>query len=930
MPALAQTAAAPASDTSQVVVTGSRIVRNGYQAPTPLTVVTAATIQQNVAGSNIASYLEELPAIANSATPQGNLNATQSGATRVNALNLRDLGETRTLVLVDGQRIVPSTLNGEPDLNTIPQQLVSRVDIVTGGASAVYGSDAVAGVVNIILDHKFTGVKLDVSGNVTSYGDNPGFQVQASAGTGFAGDRGHVILSVEDDYQAGVIHGDGGRKWDDVSKMLISNPAYAPGNGQPANLTETNVQLANQTGYGLVASGPLAGLAFGAGGNPYQFQFGALTTALPSTYMVGGTPNQPRPFLSSLENGERRFNVLTRAEFEVTPDITVFAQGSYATSYLWSNDTLSTLTGGNAPSISINNPYLPASVVTAMQAHNLTSLSIGTYNAELGPILANTFRQLNRITLGADGRYKLFGNDWTWNATYLYNNSIAKTEAPNDLNKPRYAEAVNAVRNPTTGAIECASTLAGSTDGCVPLNILGSGVADPAAVAYVTGTSWQNLTQSEQVFDANTQGTLFNNWAGPVSFSADFAHRTEQGTAVSNEFVPGSTTTTQWQFANLGLENGQYSVTEGAAETVFPLLNNFSFIRSWDLSAAARLTDYSTSGTVTTWKFGTTIQTSADLRLRATVSRDIRAPDINELYAVGGHTGSVLGFTDPVTGQNPNIQTISGGNPNLKPEQAMNEEMGFVYSPSFIPRLQFSVDYWAIYMTNVIASLSTQNIIDLCYFNGQDCSQIQRTPGTNALISVTTAALNEANSATRGVDFEASYNFPMSDIWAGLPGQMSLHGNATLGLEAWTNSGVGTVTENLGVIGQLPQWRAVATADYRVNDAWDVSLTARGFTGGVYASGAIQCTTTCPTNSTNHPTYSIDGAPGAAYLDGSLTYTFRKEGAQNWQAYVNVRNLLDSNPPTLANTNTYYTADTNTGLYDYLGRVYRVGLRLRF
>ena len=156
---------------------------------------------------------------------------------------------------------------------------------------------------------------------------------------------------------------------------------------------------------------------------------------------------------------------------------------------------------------------------------------------------------------------------------------------------------------------------------------------------------------------------------------------------------------------------------------------------------------------------------------------------------------------------------------------------------------------------------------------------------------------------------------------------MSLHANATKYLEAWVNSGVGTYQRNVGVLGQVAEWRATASANYRVGP-WNLSLSARGFTDSIYASGAIQCTSGCPTFNVNAPTYSIAGVPGRTYLDGSVTYNFTR-GDQQWQAYFNVKNIPDKDPPPTANTNTYYTANTNTGVFDYLGRVYRLGFRLR-
>jgi outer membrane receptor protein involved in Fe transport len=231
-------------------------------------------------------------------------------------------------------------------------------------------------------------------------------------------------------------------------------------------------------------------------------------------------------------------------------------------------------------------------------------------------------------------------------------------------------------------------------------------------------------------------------------------------------------------------------------------------------------------------------------------------------------------------------------------------------------------------MKDIIAQLSTRNIVELCANSGQFCSQITRGAG-NVITEVRTGQLNQATSTTRGLDFEASYGFAPSNIWSRLPGQITLHGNASRYLQAYQDSGVGSWQNNVGVIGQVPKWSGNVSVSYRVNEAWTASMTARGFTKYKLASGAIECLTSCPASTANYPTYDEAHTPSRIYLDGSLTYTFRNEGTQRWQAYVNVKNILDKDPPPMP-INTYWTANTNTGVYDYLGRVYRAGLRMRF
>jgi iron complex outermembrane receptor protein len=274
--------AAATSDIEEVVVTGSRIVRDGYEAPTPLTVVTAEALQQNAA-TNIAEAMHSIPAFSGSTSPQSGTTSVSASGAGLNLLNLRSLGANRTLILVDGQRTVAARVDAVVDINTIPQQLVSRVDIVTGGASAIYGSDAVTGVVNFVLDKTFTGIKGEVSGGVTTYGDDRSYKVALTAGTAFGGGRGHVIFSGELVNKDGVLGNY--RPWNMNQYGVINNTAANIAAGQPQRLVRYGVDSWFTRGGTIQTPGPLKGITFGPGGVPYQFNFGSITD---TAYTAGG------------------------------------------------------------------------------------------------------------------------------------------------------------------------------------------------------------------------------------------------------------------------------------------------------------------------------------------------------------------------------------------------------------------------------------------------------------------------------------------------------------------------------------------------------------------------------------------------------------------------------------------------------------------
>jgi len=267
----------------EIQVTGSRISRrDGYSSPTPLTVVTGETLR-NSADTSILTHLLTMPAVAGARTTSAQSGLFGQGMAGVEVMNLRALGQSRTLVLLDGARVTPAHYLGYTDIGSIPANLISRVEIVTGGASAVYGSDAVAGVVNFVLNKDFTGFKTEISSGFTSSGDDKNEKVTLTAGFPFASERGHVLLSGET-YNTDGIDGDGGRSWNNTGWILSPNPGYATTNGQPQLRFAPNTSIATASAGGLIVAGPLKGTAFGNGGTPYQFRYGETSGA----FMTGG------------------------------------------------------------------------------------------------------------------------------------------------------------------------------------------------------------------------------------------------------------------------------------------------------------------------------------------------------------------------------------------------------------------------------------------------------------------------------------------------------------------------------------------------------------------------------------------------------------------------------------------------------------------
>lgn len=906
-------ASAPGAE-SDIVVSGSRIVRDGYEAPTPTSVIGAAEIATK-APANLADFVNELPSLGGSTSPRANVASLSTGIIGINALNLRNLGSNRTLILLDGQRVAASTLTGLVDINTLPQALVKRVDVVTGGVSASWGSDAVTGVVNFILDKDFSGLKATAQGGVTTYGDGENYNFSVAAGTGFADGRGHVVVSGEIAHNAGI-RGIGDRDWYNGAK-LFTNPAYTPTNGQPQLLVSPNAGFATATPGGIITSGPLRGTYFGPGGTPTQFNYGSIVSG---NFMVGGD----WAYADFAKSGDidprlNRQSAFGHVSYEATDNVELFAQLSYNRAAT----RVASLTQFNFGNITIqpDNAFIPASIAGRVTA----PFSLGTLNEDLGPAIATSRRSSWRGVIGAKGDFDALGSNWNWDVYALRSVNRTYTDGLVSINQ-RYRDAIDSVRG-ANGAIVCRVTLTNPNSGCVPYNIFGTGVVSQAARDYVLGTTWGRNKLTQSVFAGTLRGEPFSTWAGPVSIATGVEHRRE---AVSGTNDPLSSTRSYFA-GNFLASTGSYNVTEGFFETVIPLAADTSFAKSLDLTGGVRATDYSTSGFVATWKVGLAWSPIDDLSFRFTRSRDIRAPNLAELFQSG--QSSTTTILDPFRANaSTTLFQITSGNLDLKPEKADSLGLGVVFKPRFLPGLAASVDYYEIRIKDAISTVNAASIVNQCFLGNADfCSQITRST-TSPLVpppitSVAVLPVNVAKQVARGLDFEASYRTQV------FGGNLTLRGLATRYLENSTDDGITPRTDTVGTNGtngtlrnSLPKWRYLASIGWD-GDPGSFSVTARGFSSGVYNTSYIECTASCPTSTAANMTINNNHIPGAIYFDasGSVKLTPQLE------AFVSVDNILNRDPEQVAFGPSVGAAplSVNPLLYDVLGRNFRFGVRFK-
>ena len=966
-PAFAQTAPAGASAEAQVeavVVTGSRLAQQGFDAPTPTVVLSSQQMEERGA-TNVGAFLNELPVFRASTSNQNN---TPFGGAGQLYADLRALGNIRTLTLVDGLRFVPSATTGQVDLNLIPTALVSRIDVVTGGASAVYGSDAISGVVNVILDKKLQGIKGQISGGISTYGDDFKQNYSLAAGGNFNEGRGHIEIGGEYAREAGIPDYTTARSWGAASNGIVTFPASRPA-GTPSRmfasgLTTNNAPIggllfgacttANCTPTPISVTSPLRGIAFGAGGAVIPYNYGNDTLNTGTAYNFTG--DGPVPFLrNALIIPVTRYSAMGRVDYDLTPDISAFLVGNYArsgaTDYIGAHPR-----DQNATNIIIrrDNAFVPAALAAIMDKNNVTAIGVARNNLDWGEQRPDNSNTTSRFVAGLKGN--LF-KDWKWDVSYEYGRNVYLSIINPIRLVNNYAFAQDAVYyNPANNAIlatpsagvpagyvlSCRALVPGSTTynptaaaGCVPMDLVGSDRPSQAAINYVTGTIWQQTTTTQQVASANLSGSLFDTWAGHVQTAVGAEWRQE----TAKQLVDDLSRVNAFASGNPKPFNGSYSVKEVYGEAEVPLAKDMPFAQSLDLNGAVRYTDYSSTGSVTTWKVGSTWEPVAGFKLRGTLSRDIRAPNSSELFQ---NTQITTLATNPFTGTTGTYAVYTQPSPNLKPEKADTRIIGGVFTPHFLPGLNLSVDYYHIKIADAISTYGTAVIINNCTAEvaspagpGFYCSFFNRN-GT-AINYLSLQNINLASLTASGVDFDASYRRPFLDgaITGRVYGTYVQHlisndglGNPVTFNAAGVVQSLGSVIDRAGQVGSFttginsgatdaPHWQVSGSLTF-ANPKYSVNVTGRYIGGGLYDATLVG-----PDDPRYNPASPISIASnkisGKFYLDLGGTWNLIDDGGKKLQVFALVDNIANVAPP--------FPETVISGQYDRIGRNFRFGVR---
>lgn len=921
-----------------IIVTGSRIARPDLEQASPISVVKAEEFTYRGA-TNVENVLNSMPQVTGSTS-----GADNNPGGGVATVNLRNLGTSRTLVLVDGRRYVSFDTTQVVDLNTIPSALIERVDVVTGGRSAVYGSDAIAGVVNFVLKQDFEGIELNSTYGITDQGDGQYWDVNGTIGANFSDGRGNIVTHIG---------------------YYDRKSVYASARGFSRNALQ-------EDGEG--------GVFFGGSGSVPQ---GRVTLPNLNGDVVDFAPDGTiSPYTATdaynyapanyLQVPQKRFLISTMARYEISDAFQPYLQGQYINNRVTGELAATPIgnstpigTGADAGSLGplrlhVNSPFFAPSTQATFRALDtdgdgyITTSNYGFRTTGIGPRRQTDERNAFRILGGMKGD---IGGNWSYDGYYMYARTKNTQRQTGNVNLQNFLGAfTTAFQNPETGELS-GNPFVGVPNGgnlvcangsasCVPANLFGIGNLSADAANYLALGATNIEEYTTQVASlAFTNNNLFDFGAGGVGLALGAEWRKESGKTDPDQnlasgnvagFNPGAPT------------QGSYSVTEFFAEVNVPLLADQSFVNRLELNGAARYSNYSNAvGNVFTWSAGALYEPVKGLGFRGQYQKAIRGPNVNELFL--GQTVSFDGAEDPcgtsaatagsALGQaclaagvpasslgneailaNPDLvnpPTTIIGNPDLREEESKTWTVGAVLTPAGLPGFSATVDYYNIKIDGYISRLGQSNLFQACYIYGvtdycdafgrNDLGQVDRILDTN---------LNSGGLKTNGIDVNVAYSFA---IGAESRIALSFAGSRLLKYDFTPIVGVPFVNECAGRFGNscgqpTPKWKHAARATY-MNGPFTFSTSWRYL-------GPVR-------DDNDEVEFYFERMKAQNYIDFAVAF----EASDNFTLTGGVNNTFNKKPPLSAsaqNGGNGEQSNTFPNVYDVLGRSFFISGKLRF
>ncbi|TGE76897.1 TonB-dependent receptor [Pseudoalteromonas sp. KS88] len=936
---------ADAKPVERIQVTGSKIKRFNLTSPTPVTVISGVEME-NQGITNVNDLLAEMPQATVGLSPETTTNTIY--ASGLNTTDLRGLGSARTLVLVNGRRFVPGSVGDTAvDLNNIPTTMIERIEIATGGAAAVYGADAVAGVVNIITKKSMDGIELDVS--TVRPEQSGGEQNNFSITGGMEGDKLSFIASFN--YTENKSYGK-------LSRDFYRNPVNSYAN--PANTSgddgiPSRVVLGQPTGLAYYSEGGdfFTKDAFVDNGyDNHHYTFDANGNLKPFDYGLGRIPNPGvgRDATSYFQNGQNQgdgvFGHGYKDYFQTPLErMIASAYGTYELNddhaltfdftYSKTDATTESSPAFFRHTIRRDNAFIKSDMAKVMDDNELTSVTLRQANENLwGDRAYNQEREVFRTSIGAEG---ILNDDWGYSAYAQFGRIEQDTLWTGEVLTQNLANSIDAVEY--QGNVVCAKRNAdgeviGAVEGCTPFNTMGATSATQAQLDYIATDATRFAKHDQAVFAVTVDGALFELPAGYVAAAFTAEHRRESATITPSENMEKGLI-----FGNSSSPmDGEIDVNELSAEISIPLLEETFLTTDLTLETAFRYMDYSVTGEDNAWKIALNWGVTDELRVRLNRSKSVRAPNLGDLFTPNSKTFSSgradvcradsiaesgSKYKDNVIkncqaaglpqGWMPSEEWLAGGslpgyiqgNQNLKNETSNDYTIGVIYTPEFIEGLDLTLDYWSFEIDDAIEYYGRDNV-KLCYestsLDNLFCNNVERDSKTGEITNFYNRPINAATVAIKGIDVESAYRTEL------FSGDLALKLTATYLIEDNNNS-TGRAEDFRTDVGETasPRWKGRFNAVYSHDDsAYVLTMNYR------HATVNDNDWTIEDNNYNDIPSYTTFDFMYKTYLMDEL------------QLRVGVNNILDREPP--RNPFTYDDGE----FFDVKGRRLSLGAKYTF